>query len=97
MEKILLQNKELVSGEEGHGILHQAKVHFSTVFCSPKSVIMAHYSCPCLFQVSNRIFFLQEDECFRKSDPALSCSWVRHEFCNSVKSSSGVCLIGFKD
>lgn len=72
MDKILLQNKELVSGEEGHGLLHQAKVHFSTMFHLQKFVIVAHYSCPYLFQVSKRIFFFfQEDECFRNSDPAL--------------------------
>lgn len=47
--KYFVWNKELVSGEEGHNLFHQAKkTCFPPAFYSPKSMIMAHYSFPSL-------------------------------------------------
>lgn len=69
----------------------------STIFHSPKSVIVAYYKLSIFLLGKQRDFFSQEAGCFMKSEPALSCSWVRHEFCYSVKSSSRVCLIRFRD
>lgn len=68
------------------------KSMFSTGFHSLKSdcgTLRLSISLP---GKQRNLFFL-EAGCFMKSEPPLSCSWVRHEFCNSVKSSSRVCWV----